>query len=445
VTGSRSWAKFVPPDSESWHSLHPLTPVLRSGRFVLPLVFGILQTTNGAIGRQYVLPLVGVALLLGGSAGYASWRFTRYRITDGVLELQSGVIQRRRRRVPLARLESVDLKRNLLARAVGLAELHLEAVSTGDSEVVLSYLTEDDAAALRATLLARGAGLSPDAPPPPEVVLAAVPAGPLVITALLVPALLLGVVVVASAITAFFSIAATGAFLVGGVPGLLATTVVILARQEAVFGFTVAEAPDGLRIRRGLLNLRTQTIPTGRVQAVRIVEPLLWQPFGWVRVLVDVAGYRGGQRDERQQTSLLLPVAPRTLVGPVLARVLPGLDLSAVQLNAAPPIARWRAPLSYGRLGAAWTDLFAVTRRGRLRRVTDVVPHAKVQSLRVTQGPVERRLGLASLHLDTPGTTVTAAALHRSVADAFALAERSRALDPTAAGNREPPLNVPPV
>ncbi|HVE62758.1 MAG TPA: PH domain-containing protein [Mycobacteriales bacterium] len=419
----------MPPDSDGWQTLHPLTPILRSGRYALPAAIGILQTSNGTSGRIYVLPVVGVVLLLGGVVGYLSWRFTRYRLANDALELESGVFQRRRRRVPLARLESVDLTRNLVARAFGLAELHLEAVSTGESEVVLSYLGEDQAIALKATLLARRAGVAPDSAPPPEVVLATVPTRPLVISALLTPALLLVLFIAASVLSAFFSLAFAGVLIFGGVPGLLAITAAGIARQESLFGFTVAEAPDGLRIRRGLVNLRTQTIPLNRVQGVRIVEPLLWRPFGWARVLVDVAGYRGGGRNGRDQTSLLLPVAPRLLIGPILSRVLPGLDLSAIPLQVAPPLARWRAPLSYRRLGAAWTPLFAVTRRGRLRRLTDVVPHTRVQSLRITQGPLQRRLALATLHLDSPGSAVSAKALHRDAREAADLAQQSRQLD----------------
>jgi putative membrane protein len=56
-----------------------------------------------------------------------------------------------------------------------------------------------------------------------------------------------------------------------------------------------------------------------------------------------------------------------------------------------------------------------------LQSVTDVVPHAKVQSLRVVQGPLQRRLRLASLHLDTAGRYVAGRAPHRDVRDADGL------------------------
>ena len=57
---------------------------------------------------------------------------------------------------------------------------------------------------------------------------------------------------------------------------------------------------------------------------------------------------------------------------------------------------------------------------GRLTRVTYWVPLAKVQSLRRVEGPVQRRLGLATVHLDTAGRGAHAALrdLDRRDADA---------------------------
>src|SRR5690606_29559085 len=70
------------------------------------------------------------------------------------------------------------------------------------------------------------------------------------------------------------------------------------------YGWTVSESPDGLRLDHGLLQREHATVPPGRVQAVRLVEPLLWRRRGWVRVELDVAG-------TGNQGGTLLPVAGR--------------------------------------------------------------------------------------------------------------------------------------
>jgi putative membrane protein len=179
-----------------------------------------------------------------------------------------------------------------------------------------------------------------------------------------------------------------------------------------------------------LLDTRSQTIPDGRVQAVRMLEPLFWRPFGWVRVEVDVAGYSGGRGEEQAATKALLPVAPRALAQALVGRVLGGgLPVAAA---AVPARARWRAPLSTPKLMAGLDDRHLVTTHGVLTTTTDVVPLAKVQSLRLTSGPWQQRLRLATLHADTAGRRLPGGkAHHRDIDEArlllTELAGRARA------------------
>ena len=63
------------------------------------------------------------------------------------------------------------------------------------------------------------------------------------------------------------------------------------------------------------------------------------------------------------------------------------------------------------------------TTSGRLRRVTSWVPLEKVQSLRHVQGPVQRRLSLASVHVDTAGKSVHATLRDRDAAEAVSALE----------------------
>ncbi|GAB3940097.1 hypothetical protein GCM10027614_23230 [Micromonospora vulcania] len=62
-----------------------------------------------------------------------------------------------------------------------------------------------------------------------------------------------------------------------------------------------------------------------------------------------------------------------------------------------------------------------VTRSGLLTRQLSIVPYARIQSVRVVQGPVQRRLGLATVHADTAGGA-GAAAQDRDLTEAWALA-----------------------
>jgi putative membrane protein len=69
-------------------------------------------------------------------------------------------------------------------------------------------------------------------------------------------------------------------------------------------------------------------------------------------------------------------------------------------------------------LGAGRNDVCVVTVSGRIRRVTCWVPLEKAQSFREVQGPVQRRLGLATVHVDTVGRGVRAALRDREAGEA---------------------------
>jgi putative membrane protein len=73
----------------------------------------------------------------------------------------------------------------------------------------------------------------------------------------------------------------------------------------------------------------------------------------------------------------------------------------------------------------ACTETHVVVRSGLLWRRLAVVPHHRIQSARVTQGPWQRRLRLASLRIDTAGSRIKTAAAHRDEREAVDLAQQS--------------------
>jgi putative membrane protein len=73
-----------------------------------------------------------------------------------------------------------------------------------------------------------------------------------------------------------------------------------------------------------------------------------------------------------------------------------------------PSRARGKAPLSYHFLAAGHDAATAMAVTGRLRKVTTWLPLEKAQSVRLVQGPVQRRLALATVHVDAAGRDVRA-------------------------------------
>jgi putative membrane protein len=377
---------------------------------------------GGAVGILVALALVSIVGLAVLGLFYLQWTRTEYYFdADGDFRVDSGVVSRQERRVALSRLQSVDIVRPLLGRIVGLARLNIDLAGTAHSRVQVGYLSDAEATRLRAEILARSAGVDPGAGEAPEVVLAEVSAGDLIVSLLLRTQTF--ALLAFSVVVVLFTVANEGA---GGLVLLLFTgglpLLAVVSEFSRFFGFTVADSPDGLRLRYGLTARQSQTVPPGRVQAVEITEPLLWRRRGWVRVSLNVAGQVSAS-DEGVVGRVLLPVAPAAEAAEIVQRVLPGLDLAAFDFAPVPARARIRAPLQHRTLGVAADDRVFAARRGFLTRRTAVIPHARTQSVLLTQGPWQRRLDVASFEVHSTPGPVQIVAVHRDAREARAIAE----------------------
>lgn len=409
---------------------HPVTPLVTIVRAAPVLIVGVFiygdgeaATLLGGLGTGGLIVAVLIAV---GLYAFLSWtRLTYFYDDDGDLRIHSGVFVRNERRVQLSRLQSVDVTQPILARLFGLAELRPEVAGASSEGTKLQYLALENAQQLRAELLAKASGLQQDEGIPvataPEQVLVQVPSPHLLGSLVLQPTtifllLLIPTVVAVAGVSGVWELGLTGIFLV------FAPVTVVGGQFLKYFGFTVAQSSDGLRLRFGLTSHRSQTVPPGRVQAVRIERPLMWRPWGWVRVIVNVAGATGGEEGQ-DRPSVILPVAPLPVARAVLQRVMPGVDPFSVELTPAPPAARWRSPLQSRQLGVGATPVAFVTSRGWLVPKWDVVPHARTQSVRLQQGPWQRRLGLASIFVDSTPGPVSIVALHQDASSARLLAQ----------------------
>ncbi len=406
-------ADRLPPGpvlSQEWHRLHPLSPVVRAGRGVLAIVVFLLFSLLGGKGQSsdelVRLAVIVVVLVI----GIVSWYVTRWRVEGGVLRIDSGLLRRTSQRLPLSQVQAIDIVRPGLARVLGLSELRLRmAGSTQRAAGRLSYLNVTHAEELRARLLAAAHGLDEAEPPPPEQQLLTVATGRLVVSLLISgPGLILELLIVALVVLAAVQPSAVVGALSGSLAGLVALVGPFWARFNGQYHQTVAAAPDGLRVRAGLVETSAETIPRGRVQALRLVEPLVWRRLGWCRLEADVAGRAtsGHQnRAARKAGRVLLPVGTRAEAQMLVDRVMPGVPITA---DPAPRRARWKSPLRYRQLSWGVTDDFGLTTSGRFRHVADWMPLSKVQSIRRVEGPLQRRLRLASIHLDTAARSVHA-------------------------------------
>jgi putative membrane protein len=415
--------------------LHPLTPLLKGAKLVAFAVVAISWRGLSDLGPLHWLAVMSAILVVAVLVSAVVWLVTGYEVVGRELRVHEGLISRRTRTIPLERVQAIDVVRPLLARVFGLAELRLEVIGASKTEAPLAYLTVAGAAVLRSRLIGLSTGVphtAADDTTDDTSVAFSVDNSRLLRAQLLTPQALavpVGLVFVTWQATLDPTWTLIGA--ASTITAFLGVFQVPVRRVLDEWDFTIGTDATALRVRQGLLNKRSQTVPPRRVQGLRVTWPLLWRSPGWARARIDVAGY-AGNGEEQLRAGTLVPVAPSADTLTVAATVLGAavhasvtaapLDVSALPVAGPPRRARWLAPLAWSRIGVAVTGTVVAVREGVLTRELVAVPLVRVQSVRVTQGPLQRALDLATVHVDTAGG-LHAVARHRATTDAYALAD----------------------
>ncbi len=466
----------IKPDGE-WLRVHPASPFIRGWVALAAIGFFFGRDTFERMlqGRPLMdemysgrVPFLiaggGLVLVLSVLGFILTWYFTRYQVAEGYVRVNTGFLFKQQRQARLDRVQAIDIVQPLLARIFGLAELKFEVADAGESAVRLAYLRIDDARQLRATILARAAGLEPD-PERPDEALPEAPEFPVlsVPPSRLIGSLLLSeqsffVVVGAVASVVLSTVTDNRGFYFYLIPAALGLAAAYWGSFNKGYNFTAAISPDGIRLRYGLLDTQAQTLPPGRIQALKVTQPPLWRIFGWYRMQVNVAGYGGpGSNGEGASRTTLLPVGVLADVMRMLSLVLPdpgtpdparvfaagltgiapaGRPGPARQPAAAeaaeagepdsgfvtsPRRVRLLAPLGWRRNGFTATDTALLIRSGRLWRELVVVPHQRTQSMALHQGPLARRFRVADLVLHTTAGPVSPRVIQAGLDEARAL------------------------
>ena len=400
------------------------------------------------------LGVVAALLLLFIAGFYLSWRMHTFRITDELVEVRSGILFRTHRKARLDRIQGINIVRPLFARLFGAARLEISGAGN-DSNVQLAYLSSTRADNLRRDILSLASGSRPQPAPgapagtPAAGVIGqrvaeligpeldpslAEPAsvvkmhpGRLIGSTLLNTNTIIFVVLVIAGIVAA-TISAEFYFLFGVVPLLFGLGSYIVNRIVKSLRYTIAGTPDGVRVGYGLLSTSNETLPPGRIHSISISQELLWRPFDWWEVKVNRAGKSSTQGAAGQQNTTILPVGTRAEVFRVLDLVLPGLvpagevdDTTRRVVEAGlaraavgdgfttsprrAAVLRW---FSWRRNGFALRPDAVLLRRGAIWRELVVVPAARMQSVSLHQGPLDRALRLAEVNVHTVAGPINA-------------------------------------
>jgi putative membrane protein len=440
--------------------LHPILPLIslvkQLPEMAVPMIGLVAVSQDEGFGTTLMMVGGMLAILLVFQV-LSWWRFT-YTLLPHEMYIESGVFARNRRSIPWDRVQDVDIERGPIAQVFGLAKVKLETGASGSDEGLLDSISLSDALALRDEVRARRGivavdAAAPEAASPPvfQMTLRRLLQAGLFNFSLLWLALIVGALQyfqellpwsmddiekwiglhqkeiwgMISPVTVFLALVL---FLV---LGTVAGVIEMLIRN---FGFTLWAEGRTLRRVRGLITRSEVAIPLRRVQAARTVAHWLKRRYGLCRVEAQTMGGlgSGGIQDlapladsdetarvlaiagrfERVEPERFEPVAPIHRWYDLQFEVLPFALIALAAGFVWAPV-WWALPL-IGVYGAAqtigaWPHGWRI--EGGMLHVRDgwfsqehwMLPLANVHSVSLRTGPLQRRLGLATVAVDSAG------------------------------------------
>jgi len=443
--------------------LHPVIPLVmlvkQVPEMVLPMIGVIAVARDEGFGTLLLAvgALVAVFLAFG---VLAWWRFT-YTLLPNEMYIESGIFSRNKRSIPWDRVQDVEIERGPLARVLGLAKVKLETGAAGSDEALLDSIALADALALRDEVRARRGivgstsvqSVQQDSPEPPVFKMTV----PRILQAGLTNFSVIWLAVIVGAVQYFDDllpgsiddieewigvheqeiwgrVSPVTILLALGLFVVLGTVAGVIQMFVRNYGFTLSLEGRTLRRLRGLLTRSEIAIPLRRIQAARTAAHWLWRRHGLARVDVQTMG--GASSGGVQE---LAPLANAGEAARVLAiaggfeRIAPERFLAVAPVHQwydaqtqALPLALivliagffwspvWWGLLFVGLLGTVqvigarphgWRREGAMlhVRHGWFAQDHWLLPLDSMQSVSLSAGPLQRRLDLATVAIDSAG------------------------------------------
>ncbi len=225
---------------------------------------------------------------------------------------------------------------------------------------------------------------------------------------------------------------------------LLAWLTGIATNLNRFYGFRLSLDDNKLHFRHGLLTVSEGTIPLKKVQALLVRTNPLMSAFGWYRLELQTMGFDPSDRGYRVAAPftrwpeimsiarIIRPVeepgelesVSRLMIRRTFVRYFVALAVLAGGAGyfwepalwgfTAVPVLGGLAVLQYRHHGYRISDEYLYVRRGVLRESYWIIPVDRFQVFYLTQSLFQRRLGLRSVYVDTPGS---GAMMHPEVVD----------------------------
>ncbi len=302
--------------------LHPLGMLLTAIKVLKDMALPLLALMASQVLRQalssWTITLVVALVLAVLVMGALSWyRFT-YSTGNGILLVEHGVLVRNKIVIPRERIQSVDFNQGILQRLFGLVSVQVETAGGKKPEVVLTAVSRREAWELRQMLMPSAAPV-PNEPQARPGLHKNLPVGYLLLFGVTSGSGLGVVLAVSSGIWATLDDIGLESKVIeyyqwfvehGSTVALIALLLIVLwllAVAGMVLkygGFRLTRTGDRIQMVYGLLHRRQVSLPVRRIQALRLTEGMLRQPWGLVTLQVESAGY--GQKSTEK--ALLWPL-----------------------------------------------------------------------------------------------------------------------------------------
>ncbi|KJS14371.1 MAG: hypothetical protein VR67_00330 [Peptococcaceae bacterium BRH_c8a] len=483
--------------SSNKHRLHPLGILLTAIKVIKDLALPLLAFMASQVLRQALSSwtiTLAVALVLAILVMVAlSWyRFT-YSTEEGVLLVEHGVLVRNKIVIPRERIQSVDFNQGLLQRLFGLVSVQVETAGGKKPEVVLTAVTRREALELRQMLMPSAVAVEHDPQAEPGLH-KNLSVGYLLLFGVTSGSGLGVVLAVSSGLWATLDDIGLETKVIeyyqwfvehGSTVALVAFLLVfiwllaVLGMVLKYGGFRLTRTGDRIQMVYGLLHRRQVSLPVRRIQALRLSEGLLRQPWGLVTLQVESAGYGPKsaekallwplirQKDLPRFLQEFLPefkseekrnvpngtvggmspiygligevplrqLPPGTRIRYVMRALLPSAPIAALlivwlyHIGFAYPLLPLSLPLVFMVMGlwnhrdAGWGlrgNMLSIRYRV-FSRTKVIVPRRCVQSLTISHTPFQHRAGLATFNLDL-ASEASFGLLHISASDGIELA-----------------------
>ncbi len=478
---------YVPHSYGTEKRLHPLTILYRaiaSAPGVL-IPFYFVYTQGSIEDWLYILigVIVGIFLLPGILLNYV---YFTYYITPDEVVIRSGILSRKQRNIPIARVQNVESSQNFLQRLLGLVKIRIETAGGGETEGLLEFVSKKEAEMINQIIDSYKARLEEAAANPME-------GGPsrhsadinfiesnktnrtsqkdsLIFSMSLWDVTLYGMLRLRPTILILFAwlfsmsqqfgfydfddlptddiegyiqsidIATLIAYLIVGVIAfLIASWLIDIALTiNKYYGFKLSKESGKLHTEFGLLGKKKGTIPLEKLQMTVIFTNAIRRKLGFYGLKLETAGFAAQQgkvsevavpftkferllRIAKDVTKIEYPdelinvsrkTIRRAMVRYVLAFIFPLAGLYFVTswfwlLLVLVPLFYYGAVLRYQFRGYYITGDTVIIKQGFWFQRIIIIPIAKIQTLNIRQTFFQRRLGLASLIVDTAaGSTI---------------------------------------